>query len=322
MGRSNKQTTNAQTSMVMTPTNPEWVTSGAQGLAGKIADIGKLDPYSLIAKADPLQTQAAQGAAGLGADRSWFDKIMAQGTPSVGAESLLTGLDRYMSPYTKNVHDAALADYDYGADTTKSQLALDTAGPWAGSGAALTSSNTLANLVRGRATTSANLLDQGFTRGAALASEDANRRQQAGVANAQLALQDAAQKLQAGLSGEASTRSNIAAQADLGAMLRGIEAQHLNAPISLATTQAGLFGSLPLQLFQGQTQNGTSNSTTTSKSSDPLGALGSLAMLVAAPFTGGASLAGMGLSGLLGAAGGLGAAKAATSWSPAWGGGS
>ena len=79
-------------------------------------------------------------------------------------------------------------------------------------------------------------------------------------------------------------------------MLRDIDAQTRNAPISLASVAAGLQGAMPYSLLHGQEQVGTSKSTTTQ--SDPMGALGSLAMLAAAPLTGGTSLLGMGMSGL------------------------
>ena len=84
------------------------------------------------------------------------------------ASSLLDGLDRYMSPYTGQVVDAALADYDYGAGQTR----------------AIARSMTEGELARGRGSLSANLRDQGFTRGAGLSAQDAGFRNDASRFNA------------------------------------------------------------------------------------------------------------------------------------------
>ncbi|MEO8113741.1 MAG: hypothetical protein ABI655_05140 [Phenylobacterium sp.] len=107
------------------------------------------------------------------------------------AGSLLDNLGGYMSPYRRDVVDSALNDYDFGAGQTRAQQDLDLAGSGAfgGSGAALTRSMTEDALTRGRATTSANLYDQMFQRGAALSADDANRRQQVSLANAAAANQ-------------------------------------------------------------------------------------------------------------------------------------
>ena len=102
------------------------------------------------------------------------------------ASSLLDGLNNYMSPYTGQVVDAALADYDYGAGQTRANQALDEArsGAFGGSGAAITRAMTEGDLARGRAATSANLRDQAFTRGAGLSATDAGFRNDASRFNA------------------------------------------------------------------------------------------------------------------------------------------
>ena len=362
MSKKTKTTTNE--TRVMTPNNPAWVTSGMEGLAGKITNYGNLDPYSLVAGPDALQTQAAKSAAGLTSPTAYQDAINAlkgisgQGAntyaPSMfgGADlgaaqqaqsaSLLDNLQQYMSPYTKDVVDTSLADYDVGAGQTRAQQALEMAGSGAfgGSGSAITRSMTEDALTRGRGSLSAGLRDQGFQRGAALSSEDADRRQQnsqfnaandmqrvmaqaqldqqaglanqgamnqAGQFNASAKDTDLARQMQAALgtadiAGQqgASDRANIALQGDLGAQMQQLAQQRAQAPTNQLINQAGLFGSLPLNLLRGETTNSTG--TSTSKTSDPMGALGSLAMLAAAPFTGGTSL--------LGGLGGLGAAAA------------
>lgn len=326
MSKKTTTTSNQQTHNVSTPTNPEWVTSGVQGVAGKISDLGNLDPYSLIAGADPLQTQAANSAANLsgspwnfGAASDVTRGVIGASAPQVQSASLLDGLQNYMNPYTNDVVNTTLNDFDVNAGRTRAQQSLNLAGQGAfgGSGAALTQSQTEGELARARATADATLRDSAFNTGAGLSGQDAQRRQDASSANAQLAQQQQQQQLQAAqqlanlsTQSDATQRANIAMQGDLGQQLRAIQQAQLGAPISLAGTQAGLLGSLPLGLFQGQTSDGTSSGTQTQKVSDPMGTIGSLAMMAAAPFTGGASLAGLG--GLGAAFGGAGAAAGLT----------
>ena len=102
------------------------------------------------------------------------------------ASSLLDGLGNYMSPYTGQVVDAALEDYDYGAGQTRASQALDEArsGAFGGSGAAIARSMTEGDIARGRGSLSANLRDQGFTRGAGLSAQDAGFRNDASRFNA------------------------------------------------------------------------------------------------------------------------------------------
>jgi len=102
------------------------------------------------------------------------------------ASSLLEGLGNYMSPYTNDVVNTALSDYDYGAGQTRANQALDEArsGAFGGSGAAITRALTEDNLTRGRGTLSAGLRDQAFGRGAALSAQDAGFRNDAARFNA------------------------------------------------------------------------------------------------------------------------------------------
>lgn len=294
MSKKSKQTQTQQSRTVTTPTNPEWVTSGMQGLNDKIANYGNLDPYSLVAGPDPLQTQAAQGAAGLGVDRAQFDALNGQAAPQVQASSLLDGLGGYMSPYTNDVVNTTLAGFDTNAGRTRAQQTLDIAGQGAfgGSGAALTRSLTEADMGQRRAMTEAGLRDQAFNTGAGLSNMDAGRRQDASSQNAQLSLQDRMAKIQSLFDINNSNRTDVAMQGDLGAQLQQLAQARAQAPTNQLINQAGLFGSLPLNLLHGQTQDSNGTTTTTSQESNPMGALGSLAMLAAAPFTGGTSLLG------------------------------
>lgn len=124
---------------------------------------------------DAIMARAAKGYDATNATASTYN-----------ASSLLDGLDKYMSPYTGQVVDAALADYDYGAGQTRASQALDEArsGAFGGSGAAIGRSMTEGELARGRGSLSANLRDQGFTRGAGLSAQDAGFRNDASRFNA------------------------------------------------------------------------------------------------------------------------------------------
>jgi hypothetical protein len=215
---SNSNSTSTTTKLV-----PEWASSLTQDVAGQVGRVAALNPYSLTPGANPLQRQAAAAAQGLGGAAGGYGEAAGlfreagrQGanvyqpafgeaadygagtvwshtvSPTTGQATLASGasvldnLDAYMSPYRQSVVDSALSDYDAEAGRTRAQLDLDLAGAGAfgGSGAALSRSMTEDALVRGRATTSANLLDQMFQRGASLASQDADRRQQLALANA------------------------------------------------------------------------------------------------------------------------------------------
>jgi hypothetical protein len=188
---------------------------------------------------------------------------------------VLENLDAYMSPYRRDVVDAALADFDHGAGQTRAQQDLDLAGSGAfgGSGSALTRSMTEDALTRGRSTTSANLLDQMFQRGTALSADDANRRQQAAMANAAAAEQALQRQMEAakGLTDlstayEANQRANIATQAGLGETLRGIEQEQRQAPVTSTQQIVAMLQGLPISLFTGEQKTGTESGTTKSKS--------------------------------------------------------
>lgn len=308
----NKKTTTHQ---VTTPTNPNWVTQPIQSQLNSITDLAKLDPSSLIAPANPLQTQAGSTLADLGktsaagqttAMNKLTDLInlQTQGAPQISAESLLTGLDNYQNPILQKVVDTSLADFDANAGKTRAQQTLDIAnqGAFGGSGAALTRSATEDALARARATTDATLRSDAFDKAAGLSNLDAGRRQDAAATNASLKMQnrsDIAANLGA-LAGlytgaDANTRANAGAQDVVGGDLRAIDQQERQAPLTLAQQTGSLIGQLPLNLYKGEDTTSTS-----SQSGGLLSSLGTLAMLAAAPFTGGTSLLGTLAGGALG----------------------
>lgn len=336
---SKKTTTSNQTThQVQTPTNPDWVTSPLQGLTGDIGNLSSANPTSFVAGLDPLQIRANTSASGLGVPSNYgtasgiLSSVAGAGpntyAPTTGkASSVLDNLSAYYNPFAGQVINPVLADQDFNAGQVRAQQALNLAGSKAfgGSGAALTQSATEGQLARARSSALSPLLEDMYTSATGLANSDADRAQNMALAN--LAAENTAGQYNAGaadtalqrqlsagtslgdLAGaqDANTRANVALQGTLGDASRQVQQQLLSSPLSLLQARAGLLGSLPFNLFTGQTADGTAQGTTTETSSNPLGALGSLAMLASIPLTGGASLGALGALGGAGAAGGLGA---------------
>lgn len=318
MSKKSKQTTtsNQQTHMTTTPSNPGWVDSGLGDMGGMLSRLGQMDPHSLVAGPDPLQLQAGKAAGGLttsplydeaagmfrgfgGAGANTYDPSMVGEVPQMRGESVLDGLDKYMSPYNKDVVDTSLADYDFGAGQQQGQANLDQAqdATFGGSGGAIEQALLKDRLTSGRGALSANLRDSAFRFGAGLSADDANRRQQAGLTNTQLGAQRAFSNQEAlnrgrefnagqrdgalsrqmtaagglatiGQQQGADDRANIGAQASIGDILRQISQQQAGAPVNLAAVLSGLWGGLPLGLLHGQTSDGTSSGTSTGKTSE------------------------------------------------------
>jgi len=210
MGKKKTKTGATESShTVTTPTQPDWVSQGAQGLNARIQQLGTTNPADSVAPLSALEQKAMQGAGGLsttsaGPGGAWFtggsgsafavpggwtpDTMQA---PTVTGASLLDNLSAYQNPYRDQVVNTAMADFDASAGRTRAQQDLDLAGQGAfgGSGAALARSLTEGELARGRNSQLAGLLSNMFTTSAGLAGQDADRRQAAGLANAQLAQQ-------------------------------------------------------------------------------------------------------------------------------------
>ena len=157
-----------------------------------------------------------------------YDPTSAQAV-TYNASSLLEGLDKYMSPYTGQVVDAALADFDFGAGQTRANQALEEArsGAFGGSGAAIGRSLTEGEIMRGRGSLSAQLRDQGFMRGAGLSAQDAGFRNDAARFNA-----------------DAQTRVNIsnAEAANAAAAMRAAAQNQFKLTDAEAANAAAAFG--------------------------------------------------------------------------------
>jgi hypothetical protein len=292
--QSSNQTTNTTEHLTQTPTNPEFVTNGLAGLGGSIMDLSKLDPYSLVAGPDSLQTQAAGSAAGLGVNpdvyRAALDGTGAVMNAPASATSFASAapfINRYMSPYINDVVNTTLKGYDDNANQTRQGQMLDLANDstFGGSGGSILRALTEGQIGQGRAAAEAQLRQQGFETALGAANNDANRSQQTNDLNAQLrdsslarTLAAAGQLGQLGFTADENQRADIGTQGDLGAQLQEIAQTKATAPLSLLGTQAALFSGLPLNLLHGQTGDSTSNSTSTGTAtvSDPFGAFSGL----------------------------------------------
>lgn len=295
MGKKKTTTASSTTSMersssaersTMTPTHPQWVTDGVQGLSTRLGQLGQADPYGFVAPLSGLEQQAMGGAANLGRygfaydeAADWLRELPGQEVPVVQAASLLDGIEGYYNPYRHQVVDAATADFDAHAGQTRAAQDLNLAGQRAfgGSGAAITRALTEGELARARASQVSNLLAGMFNTSAGLANQDADRRQQAASQSAQLAAQvgseSLARRLQAAnsLAGlaqarSASDRDDVATQAALGAQVRAADQAYRLAPYTVLTNQADIMAKLPLELFRGTSTEGSSSSTSNGSS--------------------------------------------------------
>ena len=218
-------------------------------------------------------------------------------------------LEPYQNPYLKDVVDTTLGDYDVNSGRVRANQAAQAAqgGAFRGSRYALREANTEGELARGRAAAEAGLRSDAFKTAAGLSSQDADRRQSAGAFNATQALQMAQAKQQA-----ATTQSQLLAA--LGGQQQAQDQAEINAPYTQALQGSALLQALNPQLFTGSTSTRMEPRRAKRRWCGQI--LGTLAMLAAAPLTGGTSLLGMGLGaaglgGLAGAAGtaaGLGGA--------------
>lgn len=250
-----------------TPLVPDWATTPVQGAADRISGLLNGDPQSLVAPANGLQQQAAAGATGLSSDTAWTDAALQASTPFASGGKAYDWVGRYMNPYLDQVVDSTAADLDANAGRVRAQQALDLAGAGAfgGSGAALTQSQTEGELARARSSALSGLRSQGYNMALQAASGDAERATQARIANAQMALQDRAQKSGLVLNADANARANIATQSDVGGAMRDIDQSQRSADVTNTQQIVAMLSGLPLGLFAGKTEQGTSANNQTVK---------------------------------------------------------
>jgi hypothetical protein len=208
------QTQNQTTTGTQTPITPDYLENAARDYVGRIQQFGNTNPQSYVAPASSLQQQAWQQAGQLGSQpgsQQAMDMAQQAGqspanlggaftyqAPQLGpasqatatdaqSQSLLDNFQAYQSPYTRDVVNATLDDYDHGVEQQQARLAAQGAksGAFGGSRFGVAEAELAGNAARGRALTSAQLRDQGFRTAAGLSQADAAARQQAELFNAQ-----------------------------------------------------------------------------------------------------------------------------------------
>jgi hypothetical protein len=210
-------TTNTDSTLVNTPTNPQFVTDSVSNLQDHINNLLNSDPQSLVAGPSSLQTQAFNTAQGLG---GWQPSMSAAATGATGllngpgltpaqaqagtattataaptlASSgtlLNTDLSKYENPYENAVVNTTLSDFDQNAAQTRANQALAMARDqkFGGSRSALTSALTEDQLARARAAAEAGLRSDAFNAATANATNDLNRSADTSRLNAQLGTQ-------------------------------------------------------------------------------------------------------------------------------------
>lgn len=254
-----------------TPTNPAWVTNGAQSLYSTAQNLAGQTPSSYVAPANSLQNTAATTAGNMNGDYWNFNQdadltraLSRQAAPTTTGVQASTYLPSEMNPYESQVINPALASFDNQAGQTQAQQALQMAqsGAFGGSGAAVDQSLTNGQLALARGQLQSGLLNQGYTTALGAAENDANNQQGANNLNAQLSEQQQAQRLadaenlgnlsQQQTNTEATTANT---QNAVGTTLQNISQAQAAAPLDLQSWLAQIFGGSLPQLFQGGTQN-------------------------------------------------------------------
>lgn len=325
---STKKSTQTQ---VTTPNVPDYIQGPMKTLYGQVGDQAGVDPHSLVAGMDPLQSLATGGAAALGNGsdggaqaKSWLNQVVNGSVGGAGASSGQWGdVNKYLDPALNFELNSSLNSFDNQAAQDRTSQSLGLAGRRGGSGADIATSLLGGQQSLARGQLEGGIRSHAFDLASQLADAQAGRDSQANMQAAQLAsserMADANNKLQAsslysdiGNNADANSRANLALQSDIGGINRGINQQDLSAPSDYLAKLSAILGGLPGQMDVGQTSTGTTKTSGGGLSS----ALG-LAALVAAPFTGGASLGMMGMGGLSGMFGGGGGSALPAGWTGA-----
>lgn len=258
-------TSNTVQHQTTTPNVPDWLQQQTVGQSGNIARLGGMDPYGLVAGVNQQQAGGSSTAA-YDAIKGLDLGVAGNASPTVRSQSAAAGLGRWQNPFQQQVIDTSAADFDHQAAMQHAQRTLDEAhsGAFGGSGAALATTMGDDNSDRARASLLAGLRSSGFDKAAANSQMDAGRAQEASAANANLAMQQQGLQLQAGQ----NMTANLQQLFNQGNDLRAIEQQRLTAPLDLQAWANSQFGTLPSNLFVGNTTDGTSNTATTGKSSE------------------------------------------------------
>jgi hypothetical protein len=238
---------------VSQPNNPAWSQNLVMGLADSASGVLKNNLHDYHSGANPMQTQAADALAGMGGGASFGGGAYQEALGSL--RKVVDGRDDYYSPYTDQVVDASLADFDADAGRQRAALSLKQAGQGAfgGSGTAIENSLLGGELARGRATLDAGLRDQAFNTGSTLGLQAQGQKMNAAQLISQL-----------GLATDASSQNQqqidlqrLLQQFNMGEGMRQIDQEGRQTPISVLERLAGIASGTPLGLFQGMTETGT-----------------------------------------------------------------
>lgn len=156
---------------------------GAAGYSAAQGGVSTYDPAT-------LGNAREAGATGYSAGRAGPVSVAPTTNASASnanSASMLDNLSSYMNPYTRNVVNSTLADYDQNAGAQQAAAAAQAAkaGAFGGSRYGIEQAQLASDLARGRATTESGLLNQGFNTAAGLSQSDAANRQQTSLFNAQ-----------------------------------------------------------------------------------------------------------------------------------------
>lgn len=250
------------TTVSQTPTNAPWVDSTLANFTGKVNDLANIDPYSLIAGPDALQTQAGTGASGLTSPQGFADASSAlKESMGAGSPSIASHLAEFQDPYTDSVVKNSLAGFDQNSGLVNAQHRLDLGNDttFGGSGGAITDALTRGQQALSRGQLESGIRDEGYK--TALTGATA----QAGLDSSSLAQRIAAASAASGNASAqgADARSNIDTQSGIGAILQQLAQAKAGAPLALTGAASQILGSLPLGLEHGSTGTGSLSGTTT-----------------------------------------------------------
>lgn len=283
MSKTTESNQTSTSNATQTPTNPDWVTQPLQSDVSNIMALSNVPASSYVAPQTALQLQAnQQGADTLSGTNPNYGAASAgfSGNSSINAGDI----SGFLSPYLSQVLGTTNQALDQGAGVQNANLEAQAAasGAFGGSrfGVAQGVLGGQQQLAKGQA--DANIENTGYQS----AVSDA-------LNNATLGQNAATGLLNVGNGENASNVANIAELANLGGAQQATAQAQAAAPIALAQAQTGLLAGLPLNMYTGQDATGSSNTSGSSTTTDPMAMISALAGLAGAGLTGGASLAGM-----------------------------
>lgn len=267
-------TSTSSTNSTTTPTVAPWLASGYQGLNDLIGKFATTDPSQYVAGANSAITGAVTNAQGLG---GWKDSIQSaiEGLQGMG-DSTTVDRSKYENPYTKDVLDTTLADYDQQSGVTRAQQAAMAAKnrAFGGSRYGIQEAETEGQLARGRASTSANIRDQAYKQASQQIQSDLDRKMQSLSAIGNFG----------NIMGQ-NERADVATQLGAGQVQQGIDQAQAQALPDWLQQISSLYGSIPIGSFTSVNQTGTgtgSQQGTSSTSSIGISDLAKAAQMAAA----------------------------------------